>query len=102
MGPAEPEEALLQQFIALPHVTGMMLPAVRRLGATSPSTPQGCGKAPLVASGKAAPAEPYRGKKSLFFTLHVPGRGQKATALLFVFCSWQRALPPGWVPDLLF
>lgn len=36
------------------------------------------------------------GRRGVGFTLHAVGRNQEAATLLFIFCSWQRALSPGW------
>lgn len=44
---------------------------------------------------------PHGEERGEFFTLHTPGWEQEAAILLLTFCSWQRALTPGWVTGFI-
>lgn len=49
-----------------------------------------------ISKGRHTARFPHGEDRGEFFTLHIPDREQEAAILLLIFCSWQRALIPGW------
>lgn len=99
MGQTEPVKALLQQFAPLLCAMGSNA-ACALVASSSSCCCSGRGWTTPAWEGAAAKAATLQnfpvGRRGVGFILYATGRDQEAATLLFIFCSWQRALSPGW------